>query len=324
MPDCAMDTEVRYTLTGPARRLASATALGLVIAAAACAINLSPQSLVDKFRVVALKASPASGVPGQEVQLDVLMSDTVNGGAPLVLWSACIPLPGQNGRQCLESLADTDALEERFVFLGLGLETTATFVLPELAPDQESTEVFIVLAACAGLFEIPDCECPGPTCEECMSGYDVFNFCDGDDELVFKSIKTYSDPDQGNQNPAIARIIVDGLTWEEDGVPDVPCDPGGDCSRVDIAVEPVPGSAEEYTAVRFGEETSFTEEPYVSWFASAGTMGKDRSWIDADTGLAEVKWTPPEDEAGTVKFYFVLYDGRGGVDFAERHATVVP
>jgi hypothetical protein len=296
----------------------------LCLAAQACTPEHAPQSLVDKFRVIAVKASPASGGPGDEIQLEALMSDTMNGGAPLMLWSACFPLPGQSGRQCLESLAEADTLEDRFTVLSFGLEPTTSFTLPDLAEGQEQTEIFIVLAACAGLFEIPECECPGPTCEECMEGYDVFDFCDGDDALVFKSVLTHADPSRGNQNPAIARIVLDGEEWAEDHEPPVPCDPEGECTGLELAVHAQEGSAETYVQIRFDEEVTFEEEPYVSWFATRGSMGKDRSSVEPETNLAEVRWTPDADEAGGVKFYFVMYDGRGGVDFAERRATVVP
>lgn len=295
-------------------------------ALAACTPSLSPQSLVDKFRVLALKASPVSGAPGEEVTLEALMSDTTSGAAPLMLWAACFPLPGQSGRQCLESLAEASSLEDRFVVLGM--DPTATFALPELAPDQESSEIFVVLSVCAGFFNIPDCECPGPTCEDCLSGFDVFDLCDeahaGEEGIVFKSVQVVSDPAQGNTNPAIAGILIGGEQWPEGEERDVACDPEGECPAVDLAVEAAAGSAETYTVVRLGEEETFVEEPYVSWFATAGSIGEERSYVIPDTSLAEVQWGPPVEDQGLVKLYFVMYDGRGGLDFAERHAQVAP
>jgi hypothetical protein len=310
-----MDIQVGGRVTARARWALAAAALVVT-----CAPNLSPQSLVDRFRVLALRASPASGAPGEEVTLEVLMSDTPSGALPFVLWTACLPLPGQSGRQCLESLATDENASERFVLLGL--EPGATFTLPGLAADQESSEVFIVFLACAGLPLIPDCECPGPDCESCLQDLDMFNLCDGDDAIVFKSVRAYADPSEGNRNPGIARVLIDGEEWAADAEPDLPCSPDGPCEKVDLAIEAAPGSAEQYVVIRFGEEVTYTEEPYVSWFATSGSMGKERSSVDDATGLADVRWSPQEDGAGPVKFYFVMYDARGGVDFAERHARV--
>jgi hypothetical protein len=309
-----MDMDVNARL--PRRLLPAAVLLCTV----ACTPNLSPQSLVDKFRILAVRTTPASGAAGETITVETLMSDTIGGAPPLMIWAACLPLPGQSGRQCLESLAGDEDAAERFVLLGI--EETATLVLPELAEGQDMTEVYVVLGACAGIPDIPDCECPGPDCEECLGSADLFDFCDGDDALAFKSVRAHADPAQGNQNPGIARILIGGEPWAGDMEPELPCDPEGDCERIDLAIEPTEGSAEPYTVVRFDEEEERIEEPYVAWFATDGSMGLDRSIVEEETGQAQVKWTPPE-EPGLVKFYFVMYDGRGGVDFAERHARVV-
>jgi len=313
-----MDQDVNAT---HAKRFGWSAMLLAGLAAATCTPNLTPQSLVDKFRIIAVKTTPASGAPGEEITVETLMSDTIGGAPPLMIWAACLPLPGQSGRQCLESLAGDEAAGERFVLLGL--EETASLVLPELGEGQDVTEVYVVLGACAGIPDIPDCECPGPDCEDCLGGADIFDFCDGDDALAFKSVRAHADPSEGNQNPGIARILIGGEEWAEDAEPDLPCDPDGTCEKIALAIEPVEGSAEPYTVIRFGEEEARVEAPYVSWFATSGSMGKDRSSVDEETGLAEVSWTPPDDATGLVKFYFVMYDGRGGVDYAERHARVV-
>jgi hypothetical protein len=277
---------------------------------------------VDKFRVIALRASPASGSPGEEIVLEALMSETPSGGAAMTIWAACFPLPGQSGRQCLESLADEASVEERLEFLGIGFEPTTSFVLPPLAEGQEQTEVFIIFSACTTMFVIPDCECPGPGCGDCVGGLDMSEFCDGDYALVFKSVKAVADLATANQNPGIERVLIGGDEWPQEEEPGIPCDPQGDCDPVELAVEPTPGSAQTYVDIRFDEEVEFTEEPYVSWFATAGSMGKERSSVDEETGLAEVRWTPPGDETATVTFYFVMYDGRGGLDFTTRNARI--
>jgi hypothetical protein len=63
----------------------------------------------------------------------------------------------------------------------------------------------------------------------------------------------------------------------------------------------------------------------VSWFTSAGRYAHDstgRDDQDTTTSTDDV-WTAPTD-AGTVHFWVVLRDSRGGVDFAEAAVDVTP
>jgi hypothetical protein len=287
-----------------------------------CSPDLGSQSLVDKFRVIAIKATPASGAPGQLVTVEALMSDSANGGAPsFVIWAACFPLPGQTGRQCMQGGATPESPMSQWQFIGL--EPTATFMLPDLADDEDEQEVFIVFAACTGLPNIPDCECPGPDCESCLEDFDMFSLCeDGEDALAYKSVRSVRDVDNGNQNPQMVAVLRDGEVWEPDDVPLITCDEQG-CEKWEIAVEATAESAETYTQIRFDEVVQFTEAPYAVWFATAGEYDMERSAIgETEQDIATVGWTP-DLESYSIKFYFVLYDGRGGVDWATREATTI-
>ncbi len=292
------------------------------LAVSSCTPSMSPQSLVDKFRVIAIRATPASGTPGQEVLAEALLSDTRQGVPPsFVVWAACFPLPGQSGRQCMEGSASPDDPLGQWVFLGI--ESSATFTLPQLAEDEDTKEVFLVFAACAGLPVVPDCECPGPDCDACMSQFDMFDMCeDGEDAIAYKSIKVVRDEASGNRNPAIVQVLRDGEPWEPDDVPLLACPEEG-CEPWTLGVEVTPESAETFTVVRFDEEVTYTEEPYVSWFATSGSFDSDRTDVgDEAPGVATVEFVP-DTEDFTIKFYFVVYDGRGGVDWEERQVTTI-
>jgi hypothetical protein len=288
----------------------------------ACTPDLGSQSLVDRFRVIAIKASPASGAPGEEVTVEALLSDTAAGGDPsFVVWAACFPLPGQTGRQCMEGGATEDTPMSQWEFIGLA--PTATFVLPELAEDEDEKEVFIVFAACAGLPNIPDCECPGPECESCLEEFDMFSICeDGEDVLAYKSVRSVRDTENGNGNPEIVAVMRDGELWEPGDVPLITCPEEG-CETWEISLQATPESAETYTQIRFDEVEEFTESPYAVWFATSGSFDMERSAIgESEPDVASVQWTP-DLEQYTIKYYFVLYDGRGGVDWVTREATTI-
>jgi hypothetical protein len=286
----------------------------------ACTPELSDQSLVDKFRVLAIRVTPASGEPGTEVVAEALWSETRQHVDPsFTLWAACFPLPGQSGRQCIEGSVDPEDPMGRWRILGTG--AAATFTLPDLAEDEEAKEVYLVFAACTGLVDIPDCECPGPECEECLADVDPFEVCaEGEDALAFKSVESIRDPAEGNHNPAIVRVLRDDEPWEEDDVPTIDCPEQG-CEPWSLGVRVTPESAEPYTVERMGEQEQWVEEPYVSWFATAGSYAADRTNVgESEPELATVDWTPSTEEI-SIDFYFVVYDGRGGVDWAVREAV---
>ena len=83
---------------------------------------------------------------------------------------------------------------------------------------------------------------------------------------------------------------------------------------------------EVYQRLVFGEDAprlvEDREDLTISHIATAGTMQRPRSEVFEDAmPAASVEWTHPDEvPAGglTVRFLFVLRDGRGGVDLAER------
>jgi len=306
-----------------ARRWARASIplAGLVVLAATtwtCAPDLPPQHLVDKFRVIAIKATPASGVGGTQVEMEAVLSETSSGLDPLLVWAACIPLPGQTGRQCLESVGSEDDAAQ-WVFLGI--TPTVRFTLPEVDAEQGVSKVYVNFLACDGL----------PP-EDIGDDPDLFDFCapvpetgaTGESLLVYKTVQAVAEAGAGNGNPLIEDVRISGSSWGEDETPQVTCPAGEKCETVRIAVLPEAGSAETYTEIRFDEEVEFTEQLYVSWFTTAGRMGGDRTGVDEETGAVTVDWKPlADDAAGTVQMWFVLYDGRGGNDWVERTLEVV-
>lgn len=278
----------------------------------ACTPEFESQSLVGKFRIIAVEADPPAGLPGQEVLLTPLVSKSQLGRFPILVWLTCIPYPGQTGMQCLEAGTATQ----------VGFWETLTITLPELAENEDEKTIDVILIACAGTPQIPDFE---------RGKYD---FCDSpESDLAIRTVTvTRENP---NRSP-----VIDGLSFQRaDGstiepVPGeqtlVDCTAG--CGDLTLALRLTPESLESYEVVRFGETQTLDEGLFISWFATAGSYEDSRTYesdyADPDNPdqrrqelTYDVKWTPPE-EGGEVTFYFVAYDQRGGVDVRTQEALV--
>jgi hypothetical protein len=276
-------------------------------AAAACTPNFKSQSFVDKFRILAIKADPPAGPPGDEVTLTPLLSEPRLGGLPILIWMTCSPLPGQSGMQCLEGGGAGE----------VSFGETLTLTLPELGPDEEEKTVDVILLACAGVPRMPDFE------------KGDYAFCDSpESDLALRSVTVTREPP--NLPPVIEALR---FTCETTGDVELPeaqpaaVDCGADCGPCSFTVTLTPESVEFYEIERFGEIKQMRENTFISWFATGGTFEDARTYESRYTDLDgtreeltyDVTWKPPA-ETGDVTFYIVAYDGRAGVDFWTREA----
>gem|GEM_PF-2781033 len=278
----------------------------------ACSSEFEPQSLVSKFRIIAVKAEPPSGMPGEEVSLSPLMSDSKTGQPPLLVWLICYPHPGQTGTQCLEEGGAQVA----------GFGNNFQFLLPEIGEKEENKEIYVILLACIGNLKEPD-----------FKKLD-YNFCDGEENDI--AIKTVTvNKEKNNHNPEINSVHF----IEQDGTSHTPDENNflalncqNQCEELIVQLKLTPESLEKYEENRFGETSTKYEDLFISWFATAGKFSKARTYESEyfDSGeiteirevlYYETKWTPPED-GGNVHFYFVAYDQRGGVDFIKFDASI--
>jgi hypothetical protein len=284
----------------------------LAVLLGACTPDFDPQSLVNKFRIIAVKADPAAGLPGQEVHLRPLLGESKSGRPPILVWLTCIPYPGQTGTQCLEGGGATQ----------VGFEETLTIRLPELAEGEDHKDIDAILLACAGVPRIPDFE---------KGRYD---FCESpESDIAIRTVTVVRD--NPNHNPFIESFAFmggEGTTIGPGPEGRIIIDCAAECGDLALTLELAPGSLESYEEVRFGETITLSEGLFISWFATAGSYDDSRSYesdyADPDHPdrrreelTYDVKWTPPE-EGGEVTFYFVAYDQRGGVDFRIQEALV--
>ena len=276
----------------------------------ACAPDFDPQSMVDKFRILAIKADPVAGSPGQTVTLTPLLSDSQFGRFPILVWLTCNPLPGQSGLQCLETGTAGQ----------VSLSETLSVTLPELGEDEQEKEINVILLACAGTPQVPDFE------------RGDYNFCDSPESDIAVRTLTVT-REAPNYNPVIIYLTftspeTGSLVPSEEARSVLDCTAG--CSDFAVQVTLADISVETYTVERFGEVKTLRENTFISWFATAGKFSDSRTYEGAYTEDDEIRedlvydatWTPPED-GGDVTFYFVAYDGRGGVDYTVREMQVL-
>lgn len=292
-------TSTLLALRAPVRVLAG---LVLLLAAGACSEDLPPQSLVDKFRVLGVRADVPEAAPGETVRVDALLADPQGDGRAIsYLWAACVLGPAANPEDCADPAAGG--------IIGLGFEATFTFVAPPLEEGEVSAQVLVTLLACAGgTFVLPTVDGGAP------SG---FPECEGGDGATAYKRVTISDAAAPNRNPRFVDIAVDGTPLGGEPV-ELPVCPAGECAERTVTATAAPDAVETFVEIAFGEPVEREEGVYVSWFATAGSFERIRSGVDN----LEVGWTPPAG-AATVDLWFVMHDGRGGTDWRSARIVLV-
>jgi len=275
--------------------------------AAGCAPQFDSQSFLDKFRIVAVKTTPAAARPGETVTFEPLLSPARDGRSPILVWLSCVPLPSQTGRQCLEAGGALPA----------GFDRTLSLAAPELDPEETEKTVYVILLACAGNLVLSD------------FSEGEFSFCDSEEnDLAIKTVKVRPEGDAAvNHNPQLVSFALGGaaLGGEDEAVID--CREG--CEKVTLLAAMSATSAEHFTQERFGEPVSMVEDVFVSWFADAGELENPRSYpldeppegVTGEGLFFTVEWIPPLG-VDRVTFWVTAYDQRGGVDFRSGVAEI--
>jgi hypothetical protein len=294
MRRCGAGTTRRRTACRVAR--AALAALGLL----GCSGDLGSQTLVDRFRILAVRADVPDAEPGQAVTLDALVADPTGAGRALAwLWVACHLGPARDPAECADPA--------RGRILGLGFGPSFTFTAPAPAEGETEAVVMVTLSVCAGgTFVLPDDGGTTGGTPGCAGG---------DGATSYKRVLA-RDATERNHNPALAGLTLAGVPWTDADASRPACD-AGSCKPLAIAAALGDGAAEPWTEIVFGAPQQRTEEPYVSWFATAGSFERTRSGGSAP----DVQWTPPAGPA-TVEFWFVLHDGRGGTDWLTRRLVL--
>ena len=285
-----------------------------VVLLCGCSDNLPSQSFVDKLRVLAIQAEPAAVPPQQPTTLQTL---TV--GATSYLWLSCHVDPGATStKPCGFAELDGSALPPACgasvdgTLCTLGHDATTTLVptaalldageilVTYVAADDSAERCYLDTLANAGLPTEPD---------HCVIAY-----------------KRVSVSTKKNLNPTLASFdlaLADGTAEPLDGTSHIA----------------IPTKSTTLRAMRSDDASELVDGSYealsLSWFTDGGALDGGRSTFDpagcrsqsacamqVPTIEATTKWTTKA--AGTVRFWAVLRDDRGGVGWRSGMLGVTP
>lgn len=305
------------------RLLAPLLALGL---SGACyqRPDLDDSWYLDRLRVLAASAEPAEPQPGQEVSFDALIWSP-EGDPELVIWFACLP-EGSTDFGCtvdeetmssLEGADPTQMSPEELAELLATLEEAGLIgVDPYLAPAWTAPA-----DALDGLTETQQLE--GVSAVITLQAIPADAESDADVEIAYKRmpISLATTP---NNNPAMTGILANDELLADGAALTVSTG-----EQVTLAPGLAADAIEDYSYLGDdGVEETRTEEPYFTWYTSAGTLDDsatlcDESGPSADGSCADAPttWVAPE-EATEAVLYVVTRDRRGGMSWSGLTVTV--
>lgn len=154
------------------------------------------------------------------------------------------------------------------------------------------------------------------------------------ERVIFELV--VADAAHQNTNPTLSDVPLrlGGAPWPVAAASEL-ADP--DCAATPSALQAAPGEELELglelapsdrDAVEDGSELTPPHEPLlISSFATHGRLSRPLSVIEGDASDLSVtlSWRAPDDAAGErARFYFVVRDGRGGVDWSARTVCLAP
>jgi hypothetical protein len=295
----------------------------ILLVLAGCVINgdkyprprdLAPNWLVDRTRILAIRAEPPEAEPGAAISFEALIVDAEGVEPELaVVWLACPVDDEGNGFGCATDLGSLDLEDpdpEALAELGLiGLEPflTPAYTVPDDLldglDDRERLEGVYVLIQLLAL--------PLESVEDPVAEVDFAEV-----ESAYKRL-VVSEATTPNHNPQIASFTVDAVPVPA-GAP-VYVEPE---QTYALGITLPDGAIETYQyLLSDGSPEERLEEPYASWYATGGEVLEEVTlwpYIEAD-------WTAPPERGAEGTWYAVLRDRRGGMAWAtQRWVADVP
>jgi hypothetical protein len=256
--------------------------------------DLEQSWFVDRARLLGVRAEPAEPRPGDSVTFSALLVDP-NETIDSTLWIAC-PESDDADFGCLGDDQEIIGFEP----LQPPAWTVPEDVLSEL-PEEERLEGRNILVQVTGLPPLDDL---GDLEDLDLESLDFNEF-----EAGFKRI-VVSEALTPNRNPDfVSNISVDQLDVPGDAVVEV--DAG---EAYDIGVFISDDTVEEYVFVNSdGIAEDRVEEPFVTWFATDGTVEEPYTLYP----FLEMTWRAPDTSGVEGSIWAVLRDRRGGQDWKE-------
>jgi hypothetical protein len=250
-----------------------------IILTAACSIDLPPPYLVDKLRVLAVRATPPEVAPGGTTALDLLIADPqvppFAGGAPAsasALWFACAAPPAS----AIPGPCSPDSAKN------FGNQPTEQYTVPTHAMGDQLLTVIVADA--------------NESASSCASDLIDRGYLTQPDHCVVAIKRLAVSPTPVHTNPALEAFTLNGITIKNSGLA-LPIQPAATSYKLDAT-----------------RSASTTGSLNLSWYATAGSLDDRISNFAAPNMDVSTNWHPPAGGA-SVRFWAVIRDDQGGVGF---------
>jgi len=300
----------------------------LVALAGGCDEPFAPYSDLDRLRVLAVAAEPATPPAGQETTLSALAFAPKN-ETIAYRWSWC-PADAPATKQYVCPLDDAAAAQIFLPFVDPKAGTLPPLALGDL-PSVQWTNPF----AAAALAPLCDNGLASPILSQsfdCDGGFPVTVVLDvatasASLRAGFVLHLPVGDAPELNANPLPDALTLGGVPLG-DPPATIAVKPGQSLD-LDAAIAPSAVEVRSIPAYE-GPPGQRLERLTASWFADAGKIDKARtSFIDGEATLAQAghnSWTAPDTSSwppdGLVELAVVLRDDRGGVGWMVRHVIL--
>jgi hypothetical protein len=302
---------------------------GVLLALSGCSDDFAPYSDLDRLRILAVKADPATPLAGQAATLSALTFAPV--GETIALhWTWCpVAANASDAYACPIDQATASQLFGAFLDSSIGAD------LPSLDLGSGAYASLANPFSTAGLAALCASGLQSPAFArgfDCEGGYPVTVVLDAatsSDTLRagFVLRLPAGDVAEINHNPSPTGLRLGGVSLL-DAPTLVRLAPG---ATVDLGLD-VPAATPELRAIppSEGPAGQRLERLTTSWFSSSGKIDKARtSFIDGVATLAEMssnRFTAPAAEewpaAGLVEFAVVVRDDRGGEGWLVRQVLL--
>ena len=271
--------------------------------------DLPQANLVDRLRVLAIKAEPPEVRPGEPVAIEGLVVDP-NTQAPLVVWLACESEDDSGvGFGCAVDLSsidfETSTFDELIAAGVIGVEpgfsptyTPSPNLLDDLAPEDREEGVYVTVQVTA---------IPGDLLTEPTDDAASFDF--NEVEVAYKRL-VVSEASTPNSNPKIVEFLVNGEAMAPGQIAAIPSD-----QTINLEAVFSTDSVETYSYTNSdGVVESRVEEPYITWYSDQGQFLSPYSLYP----YLETSWRGTDDSEAQGTWWAVVRDRRGGMTWYEQ------
>ena len=279
--------------------------------------DLSPSWLVDRTRILAVRADPPEIAPGEVATFEALIPDPDGTEDLSRIWFACPPtLDGGIGFGCELDLGGTDFTGTGTDAIPEGMIGFEPFLPPVYQAPEDVLDIIVnpepdeqAAARAKGLQVVIQISAmPASVIEG--TGTDIdFNAL----EIGYKRL-VVSEASTPNRNPVIDEFVLDRNPVIEGALVHVTAgqtyEPGIILNEADVETyefQYSDGTVEERR-----------EEPWAAWYSSGGEIAEPVTLYEYN----ETTWIAPDDPGETGTWWVVVRDRRGGMTWDTRDWVV--